>query len=244
METKSFNLEIKGVTDEGVVSSYLSTFGNEDKGGDVVVKGAFAESLVEDNGVVVCLWQHDYREPIGLLSCAENDHGLLVEAKLDLNVQRGKECLSLIKKGIIKSMSMGYITRKKEEKDGKRYLLNVKLMEGSFVTFPMNEGAAILGAKCEETVKVAPMEVIVNLKVTMDPLNIKFDEDFFKASAKSLIESAIQEVIAAKVAAAVPPVEAPVEPEAVIPPAEPKNDFSADLLKVVGEASNKMNVKE
>jgi hypothetical protein len=45
---KDFGLEIKAVAEDGVIEGYGSTFGGEpDSYGDIVMPGAFAESLVK-----------------------------------------------------------------------------------------------------------------------------------------------------------------------------------------------------
>ena len=83
---KSFTLpvQIKAVGDDGTFSGYAATFGNIDKGDDIIVKGAFAEYLasIGTNYPSVC-WQHETDEPIGVTTLMREDEiGLYVEGKL------------------------------------------------------------------------------------------------------------------------------------------------------------------
>ena len=84
--------EIKNMDEEkGTFVAYGSTFGNEDLGGDVVVKGAFAKSLISKPAdKVFMLFSHDTKEVIGeYTSITEDEHGLLIEGKLFVdNIQR------------------------------------------------------------------------------------------------------------------------------------------------------------
>ena len=58
------DIEIKAINEEdGTFTAYGSTFGNEDLGGDVVVKGAFQKSLQETPAEKVYMfYNHDTKE--------------------------------------------------------------------------------------------------------------------------------------------------------------------------------------
>jgi HK97 family phage prohead protease len=142
--------DAKAVKDDGAFSGYASTFGNVDHGYDVVMPGAFAGSLKERPcSKVKMLWQHDTREPIGVWTkCQEDDKGLYVEGRVLKDVQRGAEAYSLMKAGVIDSMSIGFRTLESEYTSaGVRQLKEVGLMEISLVTFAMNEQATVTAVK-------------------------------------------------------------------------------------------------
>ena len=72
LETKfaRFDADALKVTDDHEIAGYASLFGECDQGGDIVEKGAYGASLkrLAGNGRRVrMLWQHDPREPIGIL---------------------------------------------------------------------------------------------------------------------------------------------------------------------------------
>ena len=147
--TADFHFEIKSLKEDGTFTGYGSVFNNVDYGRDLIVKGAFANSLTDyasHGRKVPMLWQHDSDNPIGFYtSLKEDDHGLLVEGKLLLGVQKAKEAYILMEAGAISGLSIGYSTNEYsvDEKTGIRSLLDVDLYEISVVTFPMNDDARI-----------------------------------------------------------------------------------------------------
>jgi len=162
-------LEIKSddVSDEGKFKGWGSTFGGKpDSYGDVVVKGAFKETLENGgrNGTgIAMLYQHNSYEPIGVWTVMEErDKGLWVEGELDLNVQRAKETHSLLRKGAMRGLSIGYDLPRNpdgsrdtdaveylEQPNGQyiRLLKKINLWEVSPVTFPANIRATITSVK-------------------------------------------------------------------------------------------------
>jgi HK97 family phage prohead protease len=155
IEFKSFALKMDDVDSNGTIRGYASTFGNVDLGLDVVDKGAFKKSIKETNGVVPILADHNPTKQIGWNFRAEEDeNGLFVEGKLDLNVQDAREKYSLAKTamqlGAKMGLSIGYMVVKAEpdrDKPMVRRLKELKLFEYSIVTFPMNTEAMITSAK-------------------------------------------------------------------------------------------------
>lgn len=137
----------------GTFTGYGSVFGELDSYRDIVVKGAFKDSIAdyEARGALVpMLWQHRTGEPIGVYTkMEEDDHGLYIEGEINLDVQRGRECLSLMKQKALSGLSIGYDTVSFED-DGKRmvrYLKQLNLWEISPVTFPAGPSARVIEAK-------------------------------------------------------------------------------------------------
>lgn len=143
----------------GIVKGYASVFNNVDLGLDIIEKGAFKKTLSESGAKVPILADHSPFKQIGFnLTAEEDDKGLFVEGRLDIkNNQLAKERFSLAKMaleiGAKFGLSIGYMTVK-EEPDTKnpiiRRLIELKLFEYSFVTFPMNTEAGVTGAKSHE----------------------------------------------------------------------------------------------
>lgn len=154
MEMKQMRVaaEIKA-TSEGVIEGYGSVFGNVDSYGDIVVAGAFDQTLVEakdQSRLPAMLWQHNPDEPIGVWTEMRQDkRGLIVKGTLAMTTQRGREAFELIKMGALSGLSIGYSTVKSsfDEQTGVRSLLQLDLWEVSPVTFPANGAARITGAK-------------------------------------------------------------------------------------------------
>lgn len=141
-ETKAVAFEIKADS-EGRIEGYASRFGEMDQGGDVVVKGAYAESLA--GRMPKMLWQHDASMPIGMWEQASEDEtGLYVRGRILDTVEKGREARALIEAGAIDGMSIGYRTIDADRgADGARILKQLDLWEVSLVTFPMLASARV-----------------------------------------------------------------------------------------------------
>lgn len=144
-------LEIKEITEAGEFEGYAAVFGNVDDGGDVLVSGCFAGSLIATPATrVKMLWQHDPSCVIGRYSeMREDAKGLWCAGKLNLKIQKAAEAYELLKDGAIDGLSIGYRTTKDDvdRQMGVRRLLAVDLKEVSVVTFPMNGNALVQRVK-------------------------------------------------------------------------------------------------
>jgi HK97 family phage prohead protease len=157
-EIKSFPLEIKAITEESeyfVFEGYASTFNNVDYGDDVVVRGAFTDSLTKNSQVPI-LWAHKMDElPLGKsFQLYEDDKGLFVKANLPKVDPRMHSLIAQIKLGSIQEMSIGYFVEDYEmKKDGIRLLKKINLFEISLVNKAMNPQAKVTGFKSFETLR-------------------------------------------------------------------------------------------
>lgn len=144
-----------GADDSGEFEGYGSVFGVVDSYNEVVDKGAFADSLVK-NGLPKLLLQHSTWMVGGIYTEArEDDHGLYVKGKLNLDVQAAREAYSLLKQGALSGLSIGFrtIEESTDNESGITHLKRVRLFEVSIVTFPANEAATV------SAVKAAPASV-------------------------------------------------------------------------------------
>jgi HK97 family phage prohead protease len=160
-ETKNIEFKFKLSDDEndaGAFTGYASIFGVVDSYGDVVAKGAFKKTLKEKKQFPI-LWSHDITKPLGVISGVEDDRGLSVEGKLNLDVQLAREVRSLMVQGAVDGLSIGYQTVKEgEDKATKaRVLQEINLWEVSAVVFQACPGAVVDEVKADE-VQVAPVK--------------------------------------------------------------------------------------
>ncbi len=137
----------------GTLEGYGSKFNVIDQVGDVVLPGAFKNSLMGGPQNIKFLWQHNPAEPIGIFTeMKEYADGLYFKAQL-ANTQRGNEARELMKMGAIDGFSIGYIPLIEERSEQKGRNVNlvkeVKLMEVSLVTFPCNTQARLESIKSE-----------------------------------------------------------------------------------------------
>ncbi|MGV1013486.1 MAG: HK97 family phage prohead protease [Methyloceanibacter sp.] len=150
-EVKFAPCDLKSVEADGTFSGYASIFGEVDLGQDLVMPGAFRDSL-RLRGVqgVKLLFQHDPNEPIGIwLDLHEDTRGLFARGRLMPEVTRAREVLSLMRAGALDGLSIGFRTvqGRTDPASGVRRLDKIDLWEISVVTFPMLPEARVEAVK-------------------------------------------------------------------------------------------------
>ena len=143
---------------DGAIEGYASLFGEVDQARDMVMPGAFTQTL-KQRGLrkIPMLFQHDPAEPVGVwLELKEDWRGLRARGRLIPDVMRARELLSLLKAGAVDGLSIGYRTVRGQidPKSRVRRLYQVDLWEISIVTFPLLNGARVSAVK--QTPKLSP----------------------------------------------------------------------------------------
>lgn len=154
-KTKNIGFDVKAVdAATGTFSGYCSVFGNVDSYGDVVMPGAFKDTIQAwtDRGKMPpILWQHDKSVIIGVWTeLKEDDHGLYGEGVLFINdIAKAAEAFALMKYNAIDGLSIGYHLQKwsYNEDDEVLEVIAVDLKEISVVTFPANDETRIDAVK-------------------------------------------------------------------------------------------------
>lgn len=151
--------EIKQLEEEGdffTFKGYASTFGNVDRGGDVILPGAFTDSIDEmkrSGDFLPVIWQHDSGEPVGIYTAFyEDSKGLWVEGKLPKeDTFVSGRAIPQMKVGSVRKLSIGFScwdgSASYEMRGDVRYISKIKLWEVSLVTIPMNNMANITEIK-------------------------------------------------------------------------------------------------
>ena len=96
------------------------------------------------------LWQHEAGQPIGSWDALlEDARGLKVKGRLNLDVAKAREVLSLMREGAVDGLSIGFRTERAttDKKTGIRSLAKIDLWEISVVTFPMLPQARVSAVK-------------------------------------------------------------------------------------------------
>lgn len=152
--TKNVAFKLDQVKEDGRFSGYGSVFGNVDSYDEVVAPGAFAKSLAvleEIGDPLPALWQHRSDQPIGGYDLlAEDDHGLKCAGFLLIGeIVQAREAHALMKRRIVKGLSIGYYVRGAsfDQKTGILTLTELELREISPVTFAANELARVEDVK-------------------------------------------------------------------------------------------------
>lgn len=190
LKQRSVDFEVKQITEEDGFFKFeglASTFGNEDTDGDIILEGAFKESLQIRSPLI--LWQHDTRQPIGMPErMAETSLGLEIVGKLPKNdTFVSGRVIPQMEIGSIRSMSIGFfipVDGATISSDGTRVIRKIDLFEVSLVSFPANERALVSGFK-QNKFNVDQIESLETIRQIEDFL--KDSGTFSKASAKALI---------------------------------------------------------
>ncbi len=146
----TYAFEIKSLATDGTFAGYASVFDVVDSQQDVVMAGAFRNSLKARKQPVQLLWQHQWESPIGVIeSLFEDARGLYIKGKLLMEVAQAREAHALLKAGIIRGLSIGYSVKRaqRDPQTGVRQLQEVELWEVSIVTLPANEAAQVTVVK-------------------------------------------------------------------------------------------------
>lgn len=141
---------------------YASTFGNSDKVNDVVVNGAFVDSINKFRTKKIdmpTLWQHDTHTPVGVfpsMDMFEDEKGLFVHGILPLSdTFVSGRVKPQMKVGSVRKMSIGFNIIKSFDKKGedgiwRRFIEKADLMETSLVTFACNDEADVTEFKSKD----------------------------------------------------------------------------------------------
>jgi HK97 family phage prohead protease len=153
IERKFTPLDLKRVESDGTFTGYASLFHTEDLGHDIVLPGAFRDSLAKRGAAgIKLLYQHNPTEPIGVWeSLKEDARGLFARGRLMLAVSRAREVLALMRAGALDGLSIGFRTVEghRDKSSGVRRLARIDLWEISIVTFPLLPEARIAHVKSD-----------------------------------------------------------------------------------------------
>ena len=187
--TKSFDLELhKFDSDEGLIKAYVTTFGNVDKVGDIIAPDAlnkFVKEFNEEERVLAMLWNHKQDDPIGQWTKFEiNSRGVKGTGEIFTEVSRGADTRALIRRGVVGSVSIGFVSKTHEQlEDGGRLFKEIELREVSVVLNPANPKAKITSAKnTDGKIDIRKLEEILR------------DVDLSQRERKAIIAGAVKEL--------------------------------------------------
>jgi HK97 family phage prohead protease len=174
MKTKELLLEVKALEDApaGTIEGYAAVFNNIDRVNEVIVPGAFKQTLSKRKKAIPLLWSHNNEEVIGKLTdLREDSYGLYVRGQLNLKVAKAQEVYELLKNGDVSGMSIGYrVNDFTEEDNGVVKLLDIELFEASIVPIPANELAEVV------TVKTVRTDDLKEIKSMLESIIIRLDK--------------------------------------------------------------------
>lgn len=195
-------IDVKGQT----VAGYFAEFNTKDHDSDIIVPGAFSKS-VSDRGPsgtnqIMHLLQHDSWRPLGKPSVLKEDgKGLYFETVMP-DTTIGVDTIKLYAAGVYNEHSIGFQTLQSEQvnnEDGSfshRVIKEVKLWEGSTVTWGANENTPFIGFKdIDSAVKEGgkPM-IITRLAERMEKLQKALADNKFSQETITQIQYELQVV--------------------------------------------------
>jgi len=171
-EVKFTHLDLKSVDTDGSFEGYASLFHREDLAGDVVIPGAFADSIGQRGAAgIKLLFQHDASQPLGVWTALREDaRGLYAKGRLMPEVARAREVHALMRAGALDGLSIGFRTVKsrRDRASGLRRLEKIDLWEISIVTFPLLPEARIAAIKSSPFAGSVPTERELERWLTRD----------------------------------------------------------------------------
>jgi len=147
-KAKMISGSIKDVDMESrMVSGYFSAFDFVDSDGDMLKKGCYSKTIEErgprGKNRIMHLLQHDPAKPLGKpMELYEDDYGLKFTTAIS-ETQYGTDTLKLYKDGVYTEHSVGIniIQSDYSDEDRANIVTEVKMWEGSTVTWGANEMA-------------------------------------------------------------------------------------------------------
>ena len=186
----------------------LSSIGNEDAYGDIMVKGCFDDTIKDINkDGVPMLWSHNKSEFVGEWVKTYIKNKLLM-GEGDLyhkDIQRAKEAVFLYQKDLVKGISIGFTSKDYKIVDeynegrwvGWHYeFYTVDIYEASLTAWPANEKAQITEIKntkdfVEETIKRVKSQINNSYNFSLDRpeeiVDFLANHGLSETQAKSLI---------------------------------------------------------
>lgn len=149
---------------KGIVTGYFANFDNVDSDGDIIRKGAFVKTVMENGPAsnrprIKHLFNHNPTQPLGKLTVLNEDaKGLYYESQVGTHTL-GQDFIKMVESGLITEHSIGYRIIKRNEinsyegyiknpESGWHELTEIKLYEGSSLSaWGANELTPITGLK-------------------------------------------------------------------------------------------------
>ena len=143
---------------QGIITGYLSHFGNRDSDGDVIQSGSYSKTIKESGPSsskprIKYLQDHNTTKCVGVFTVLKEDNiGLYYEAKAGRHTL-GQDYLLMCEDGIITEHSVGFETVKQQKMQDHNLITEIKLWEGSGLQcWGANSDTPLTGVKSHEEI--------------------------------------------------------------------------------------------
>lgn len=177
-------------TVKGIITGYFSIFGNKDSDGDIIMPGAYKKTLRE-NGPdsakprILHLYMHDSYKPLAKPHVLKEDKtGLYFESSIS-HTTLGKDVIQLYQDKVLTEHSIGYqiVKREVDEREEVQKLIELKLWEGSTVSWGANMDALVSTVKGEGMNQKDTMKKLIEM---MDALDSALQGNYSDETARQL----------------------------------------------------------
>ena len=144
--------QLSASEDGNNIEAYLTTWGNVDKTGDIIVREALEGYVAafHQGGVMLrMLYQHNRDSIICTWNELVMDEvGLLAKGEIFTDTSLGNDTRVLLRRGVLDSVSIGFKSNDYEyNDDGTRTFKSIELVEASVVDVPANSQAVVTDVK-------------------------------------------------------------------------------------------------
>lgn len=154
MNTKFLSAPVRKL-EQGIVTVKVAELdgAQADRVGDVYAQESFDKTIAEfeeGQNPIALLFNHDYARPVGRINKFwKEGTDLMMEAEINQDIEDGKMIKSMIEQGTIKNTSIGYQINDEQydRSNSKNILLDITLLEISFVAVPADPKAQIVDTK-------------------------------------------------------------------------------------------------
>jgi len=160
-QLRALRLDDVQVAEEGQVTYHASVFGVKDSYGTIFDRGSFTKTINDHvtppagitlspflsdapGGFFSMDWFHQPSSPLGLSRITEDATGLLVRAEIDLDIERGRDVYSGMRRGYINSASHAFSAITEVIEDGDVHFKEVELFGTSPLTMGYGSNPAAL----------------------------------------------------------------------------------------------------
>jgi HK97 family phage prohead protease len=149
---KLFNIEVKSIDDETRTVDFVFSDNSVDRYGEIVDQASWDVKAYQKNPVI--LWGHDPSKAENVIGSGSNirlnqDGKSIITAQFD-DDDHASLIFNKIKKGILRTVSAGFIPHSFEMEDDTPVLKDNELLEVSVVAIPANPNALALDYKAGE----------------------------------------------------------------------------------------------
>jgi HK97 family phage prohead protease len=189
----------------GLFAAIVSVFGNKDRNGDRMIRGAFTKTLERwraSGKPIPVIWTHEKNDPTSYIGSIdpndvkETDQGLVVAGKLDIETNtRARQVWELLKDGRVGQWSFSFATiGERIAKDLARELTEVDLFEVGPTLVGANELTSTLSVKSVEEGPSIPAEDAAAFAATIER---------FEGTVDKMLEAKIGRVVSVKTESAI-----------------------------------------